>query len=140
MELGLVTKTWGADDQSWLGSRHGTDNGRSITLAFSGTAAFAKSNFEETDTFKGFVPSGTPIALRASDGRAVPYVEAGASDGNGVLAGFLLSPVKVPVGNDAVGALLDHGRIRFSRLPAGAAFGTKAQLTTAAGGHFVVEA
>lgn len=138
MELGLVTETWGADDQSWLGSRHGTGNGRSITLAFSGTGAFSKANFEEADTFKGFVPSGTPIALR-NDGRAVPYVEAGAAE-NGVLAGFLLSPVKVPVGNDAVGALLDHGRVRFSRLPAGAAFGTKAQLTTAAGGHFVVEA
>lgn len=137
MELGLVTETWGADSQTWLGSRHGTENGRSITLAFTGTSAFAKTSFEEADTFKGFVPSGTPIALR-TDGRAVPYVQGGVAE-NGVLAGFLLTPVKVPVGDLAVGALLDHGRVRFARLPVGVAFGTKAQLTTAAGGHFVVE-
>lgn len=139
MELGLVTETWGADDQTWLGSRHGTSNGRSVTLSFTGADGFAKTNYEETDTYKGFVPSGTPIALRTTDGRAVPYVQGGVSNGNGVLAGFLLEPVKLPVGNDAVGALLDHGRVRFSRLPANGG-ATQAQLATAAGGHFVVEA
>ena len=138
MELGLKSEAWGADDQTWLGSRHGTGNGRSITLAFTGTSAFSKASFDETDVFKGFVPSGTPIAIR-TDGRAVPYVQGGVAQ-NGVLAGFLLSPVRVPTGDYAVGALLDHGRVRFSRLPAGVAFGTKAELTTAAGGHFVVEA
>jgi hypothetical protein len=138
MELGLVTETWGADDQTWLGSRHGTGNARSITLSFTGNVPFVKSNYEEADTYKGFIPSGTAIAIR-TDGRAVPYVHAGATEGNGVLAGFLLTPVKVPVGNDAVGALLDHGRVRFSRLPSGQTLGTKAQLNTAAAGHFVVE-
>lgn len=143
MELGLVTETWGADDQTWLGSRHGTGNARSVTLLFGTTEKFVKTNYEETDTYKGFVPSGTPLALSteagANLGHAIPYVQGGSTNGNGVLAGFLLSPVKLPSGVRAVGALLDHGRVRFARLP-GNGGATQAQLQTAAGSFFRVEA
>lgn len=142
MDLGLVTETWGADDQTWLGSRHGTGNAVSATLAFSGAQPFVKANYEEVDTYKGFVPSGTALARRA-DGKYVPFVSGGTGD-QAVLAGFLLAPVKLPAGNDAVGALLDHGRIRFSRLPSGQTLGADAaalRVSAKAGsGVFVIEA
>ena len=106
MDLSIRTETFANEDQSWLGSAHGTSAARSVTLDHS---AFT----EGTHYPDGYFPSG--IALALVDGKAVPYVSGGGS-GTGVLAGFLFTTIKA-TGNDVVGALLDHGRVLVGNLP-----------------------
>lgn len=55
MNLSQTTKAYGVDDQSWLGSEHGTQNTRSITLD---TSAFT----EGTHYPDGYFKSGIPLA------------------------------------------------------------------------------
>lgn len=99
-------ETFGAGDQSWLGSKHGTDAARTVTINV--TAASAKI----TD---GHIKSGEPLAI--VDGLAVPY-NSGGSDGSEVLAGFLLTDQAVAAGaGNVVTPLVDHGRIILSKLP-----------------------
>ncbi|HLT11821.1 MAG TPA: hypothetical protein VK028_13630 [Micromonosporaceae bacterium] len=99
-------ETFGAGDQSWLGSKHGTDAARTVTINV--TAASAKI----TD---GHIKSGEPLAI--VDGLAVPY-NSGGSDGSEVLAGFLLTDQTVTAGaGNVVAPLVDHGRIILSKLP-----------------------
>lgn len=66
MRLAIASETWvSPEDQSWLGSAHGTNTGDSVTL--------------DGDAFlstwpSGVVPSGVVLAKRTSDGKYVPYV------------------------------------------------------------------
>lgn len=106
MQLSPRVETWSAGNLSWLGSAHGTDAGRTITINV--TAAAAK-------IVNGYIKSGEPLAIVS--GLAVPY-NSGGSGGTEVLAGFLLNDVPVVTGaGNAVAALLDHGRIILSKLP-----------------------
>ena len=66
MDLTLRTETFGQDDQSWLGSAHGTDTARSITLD---TSAFTAN----THYPNGFLPSGLPLAKITASGKYGPY-------------------------------------------------------------------
>lgn len=111
MDLSIRSETFAADDQTWLGSSHGTSSARSITLD---TSAFT----EGTHYPDGFFTSGLPLGKITATGKYAPYVDA-AVDGTGVLAGFLLSPVKAPAATttDVVGALLIHGVIVEANLP-----------------------
>lgn len=111
MDLSVRSETFAADDQTWLGSAHGTSAARSITLD---TSAFT----EATHYPDGFFTSGLPLGKITATGKYAPYVDA-AVDGTGVLAGFLLSPVKAPAATttDVVGALLIHGVIVEANLP-----------------------
>lgn len=103
-------------DQTWLASTRGIYTNRSVKL---NVADFT------VDPALGYIPSGTPLALVDAPGTdegqmAVPYDSASAVAGENVLAGFLFTDQRVAVGSTDTyinGPLLDHGRIRISRLP-----------------------
>lgn len=110
MNLSPTIVTYGQDDQSWLGSAHGTDAARSITLD--------KSTFTSGTHYpNGFFPSGLPLGKITASGKYGPYNNA-ASDGTEVLAGHLLCAVSAPTTDiDPQGALFDHGRVVEAKLP-----------------------
>lgn len=127
MNLAITTETFQNEDQQWLGSSHGTDMGRSITLD---TSAFTAG----THYPNGYFPSGLPLGRITATGMYAPYVDA-AGDGTGVLAGFLLCNVDAPSVNtiDVQGALLEHGRIVEAKLP----IAIDANARTDAAGRFI---
>lgn len=113
MDLKQRTETFGVDDQSWLGSAHGADSTDSVTLR---TASFtAGTHYTELG---GYFKSGIPLGKITATGLYGPYADA-ATDGTGVLAGFLFGAVPAPkvTTSDVVGAILVHGKVRESRLP-----------------------
>lgn len=112
MNLTQTTESFGQDDQSWLASAHGTDTARSITLD---TSTFTSG----THYPNGYFPSGLPLGKITATGKYGPYNNA-ASDGTEVLAGFLMTAVDAPSVNtiDPQGALLWHGAVIESKLPA----------------------
>jgi Bacteriophage lambda head decoration protein D len=111
MNLNVRTEIHGMDDQSWLGSAHGTDAARSITLKVS---LFTPA----THYPNGFFRSGTPLGRVTASGLYGPYDNA-AADGREALVGFLLTAVAAPASttSDVSGAMLDHGRVLEARLP-----------------------
>lgn len=66
MDLTLRTESWGTDDKSWLGSRHGIGECASITLD---TSAFTPSIHYPDGYFK----SGIPLAKITATGLYGPY-------------------------------------------------------------------
>lgn len=114
MDLSLTTQTFGVDDQSWLGSTHGTQATESITLD---TSAFTPATHYPAGYFK----SGIPLGRITASGKYGPYDNA-AADGRETLVGFLFAAVKAPASNtvDVGAALFVHGKVRSSRLPLGA--------------------
>lgn len=111
MDLTTKIETFQQDDQSWLGSAHGTDAARSITLD---TSAFTAG----THYPNGYFPSGLPLGRITASGKYGPYNNA-AADGTETLVGHLFTAVKAPSVNtiDPQGALLDHGKVVESKLP-----------------------
>ncbi|MCH5645156.1 potassium transporter [Gordonia sp. ABSL49_1] len=108
MDLSLRTETIGAGDQSWLGSSHGTDACRTVTI---NRSALTKGTHYPDNRLK----SGMPLALVS--GKYVPY-NAGGSGGTEILAGFLFTDQSVrDTGGDIVAPLLDHGRVKLAKLP-----------------------
>lgn len=108
----LKTETLGAGDQSWLGSSHGLRNCRTETLNL---AAFTSASLYPN----GYIPSGTPVAKVA--GLLVPYDSLEATTTNaGVLAGHLFSDQRVVGTNNFSAPVLDHGRVKSAKVPAGA--------------------
>ena len=112
MDISPVTTTYSTDDNSWMGSEHGTDCTLSITLDL--TAGFVAG----THYPDGYLKSGLPLGKITASGKYGLYDDA-AVDGRTTLVGFLYGGVKVgsttavPVG----AALLWHGVVRQSRLP-----------------------
>lgn len=123
-QLAPRTETFGAGDQSWLGSRHGTDVAKTVTLA---PAAWSAKVAD------GRLKSGEPYAIAA--GLAVPY-DSSKSDGTEVIAGFLLTDRAVDAtrGNIAAPGVW-HGRILTSKLPS-----TVVAATAKQSGKFLLEA
>lgn len=111
MDLTLRTESFAVDDQSWLGSRHGVGECRSVTLD---TSAFTAGTHYPNGIFK----SGLPLGRITATGLYGPYDNA-AADGRETLAGFLFSAVDAPSVNtvDVVGAMLDHGKVVAAKLP-----------------------
>ena len=105
----IKTETLGTGDMSWLGSAHGIANARTELLDIS--AFTANTHYPD-----GFIKSGTPVAKVG--GLLVPYDDtAGTTTNAGVLAGFVLTDQSVVGDDDFAVPLLDHGRIRASKLP-----------------------
>lgn len=105
-QLGIRSESVGAGDQSWLGSRHGTETPRSATL--DPTAWTGK-------TTNGVIKSGEPFAV--SGGLAVPYNSAGASPVD-TIVGFILTDQSVTSGaGNVTFPYLRHGHIILSKLP-----------------------
>ncbi len=124
----LKSETFGSGDQSWLGSDHGIGNARTETIDISAFTA-------GTHYPNGYIPSGTPVAMAA--GLLVPYTVAeGTTTGAGVLAGFVLFDAPVVGTADFPVALLDHGRIKVSKVPY-ASFAAPAAAAKTAATNFV---
>jgi hypothetical protein len=111
MILGQTTEMFGSDDQSWLGSAHGTDATETISLD---TSTFTPA----THYPEGYFKSGLPLGRITAGGKYGLYDNA-AADGRQTLVGFLYAAVKAPTDNtvDPSAAMLTHGKVRASRLP-----------------------
>lgn len=105
-QLAPRTESFGAGDQSWLGSRHGTDVAKTATGAPSAWTG---------KIVDGRIKSGEAFAVQS--GLAVPY-DSTKSDGTEVLAGFVFTdtPVDPNRGNFTFPGVWT-GRIRLSKLP-----------------------
>lgn len=112
MDLSLRTETFGQDDQSWLGSAHGTEAARSITLDVS---TFTPA----THYPDGYLKSGLPLGKITASGKYGLYAT-GASDGRQTMVGVLFTAVKVGSANTVPvsGAMLLHCIVVESKLPA----------------------
>lgn len=66
MNLAPVTEAFYQDDQTWLGSEHGTSMGRPVTLDVSAFTA-------NTHYPNGYFPSGIPLAKITASGLYGPY-------------------------------------------------------------------
>lgn len=73
LNLGIRKTTFGAEDQSWLGSAEGTQSMDSVTLDAAACIAI-------TEFASGTVPSGIPLK-RAGSGRYAPAITAEVPDG-----------------------------------------------------------
>lgn len=105
----LVSETFGAGDQSWLGSSHGIHECRTETVDISTFTA-------NTHYPDGYIKSGTPVA--EVGGVLVPYViTEGTTTGAGVLAGFIFTDQPVVGTGDFAVPLLDHGRVKAAKVP-----------------------
>ncbi|MBQ1122640.1 head decoration protein [Streptomyces sp. B15] len=110
MELSLKTTTYGVDDQSWLGSEHGTQATESVTIDVSTLT-------QATHYPEGYIKSGIPLGKITASGKYGLYNDA-AVDGTETLVGFLFAAVPAPTNTiDVAGAMLTHGKVRTSRLP-----------------------
>ena len=105
-QLAPRTESFSAGDQSWLGSRHGTDVAKTATGAPSAWTG---------KIVDGRIKSGEAFAVKS--GLAVPY-DSTKSDGTEVLAGFVFTdtPVDPNRGNFTFPGVWT-GRIRLSKLP-----------------------
>jgi len=109
INLGIRTSTYGAEDQSWLGSRVGTNDADSITLDAAACIAI-------TEFAAGTVPSGIPLK-RAGSGRYAPAITAEVADR------WLLQTVDLTAGgtqaaaNTPVAAIW-RGQIIQAKIPA----------------------
>ncbi len=123
MDLSLRTETFSQDAQDWLGSSHGTETAKSITLD--------KSTFTLATHFPdGFLKSGIALGKITATGKYGPYDDA-LSNGQNVLAGFLFTqvPIRTSADVDPGGAILLHCFVVEAKLPlAGASSGTAGKL------------
>lgn len=109
MELGVKRSSVGQDDQSWLGSAHGTDAPQTITLD---TTSFTAAE-QFTDNVGGWLKSGLPLAQTGTEDGQRVY---GLWTTGATLAGFLFTGVQASA--DRVGgAILEHGRVKTAKLP-----------------------
>lgn len=107
----LSSTTLGTGDMTWLASSHSLRNARTVTIDVSAFTA-------GTHYPNGYIPAGTPLAL--ASGIAVPYTSGEATTtGAGILAGHLLFDAPVVGTNDFPAPLLDHGRVKTSKVPVG---------------------
>lgn len=107
----LSTTSVGSGDQSWLASSHGINDCRTEFLDISTFTA-------GTHYPNGYIPSGTPVAKVS--GVLVPYTSAeGTTTNAGVLAGHLFTDQPVVGTNDFAVPVLDHGRVKTAKVPAG---------------------
>lgn len=113
MDLSISRKSFGAEDQSWLGSVHGTDAAQTVTVDV--------STFTQAEHYpEGYLPSGLPLMITGTAGGQDVYglyTDGGEGETN-ELAGFLFTTTHVPSPDARVGAaILEHGRVKTDRLP-----------------------
>lgn len=127
MDITVRSESFGVENRSWLGSAHGTEATRTVTLDVS---AFT----EATHYPDGYIPSGTVLGRITATGLYGPYDDALAT-GQQVAAGFLFNSTKV--GAADVGApMLEHGMVVEDNLPAESGYDAAAAVDMA--GRIVV--
>lgn len=100
-----------ASDKSWLGTRMGLQDMRSITLDV--------STFDAEHVAGGYIPSGIALGKITATGKYGPYNDA-LSDGTQTLAGHLFEEVKVTniaTDADCGAALFWTGVVILAKLP-----------------------
>ncbi len=125
MDLSLRSETFTQDAQDWLGSSHGTDTAKPVTLD--------KSTFTSGTHFPdGYLMSGIALGKITATGKYGPYDDA-LSNGQNVFAGYLFTavPIRTSADVDPVGAILLHCFVVEAKLPlAGASTGTAGKIDT----------
>lgn len=115
-DLGVTTEDYASEDQSWLGSAHGTEICFPITLD--------ADKFLATFT-DGVVPSGVVLGVITASGLAAPYTDAATHGaGSDTAIGHLYTTANLKgttagTAKDQVAAVFWHGRVKESRLPTG---------------------
>lgn len=117
MKLAQTTTVFSAaEDQSWLGSAHGTQEMDTITL--DGDKFLA--------TFPtGIVPSGVAVGKITATGLYAPYTDAATHGaGTDLLAGLLFTTIDLQgttgaTATDSPASLFWHGEVIESKLPVG---------------------
>ena len=111
MDISVRDQVFGSENRAWLGSQHGTESNRSITLDV--------STFTEATHYPdGFIPSGIVLGEITATGLFGPF-DPNAEDGRDTAAGHLFNSIPVSAGATNLGApLLDHGAVVESKLPA----------------------
>ena len=105
MDIAIKRASFGQDDQSWLGSAHGTNAAQGITLDV--------STFTKADHYPGgFLKSGLPLQ-KLGNGKYGLWAT------TKPLAGFLFTAVSAPAdpATPVGAALLEHGRVIAAKLP-----------------------
>ncbi|GGL83467.1 head decoration protein [Glutamicibacter protophormiae] len=112
MDLSIKRVTFGVEDQSWLGSAHGTNAAQTITLDVS---TFTKA----THYPEGLLKSGLPLMKLPSGKYGLHTGPAEPVADTPVLAGFLFTTTRAPESSATpIGAaLLEHGRVKVANLP-----------------------
>lgn len=100
----IKTESVSPGDQTWLGSLHGLEAARTLTLD---PADFTAKTRDRV------IPSGTALAI--SSKKVVPYDQAGGGD-SAKLVGFLLTDQPSDRGRLAV-PVVDHVRVKIANLP-----------------------
>lgn len=111
MDLSVRDEVFGSENRAWLGSQHGTQSNRSITLDV--------STFTEATHYPdGYIPSGVVLGEITATGLFGPF-DPDATDGRDTAVGHLFNSTAVRAGATNIGApLLDHGAVVESKLPA----------------------
>lgn len=107
----LQSQTFGGGDQTWVGDAEMLHSARTEILDISTFTA-------GTHFPNGYIPSGLPVAKVS--GVLVPYdATEGTTTGAGILAGFVLTDVRVigATTPDFGVPLVDSGRVYVSKLP-----------------------
>lgn len=111
MDLTVRDEVFGSENRAWLGSQHGTESNRTITLDVS--TFTAATHYPE-----GFIPSGVVLGQITGSGLFGPF-DPNALDGRDTAAGHLFNSTPVKAGATNIGApLFDHGAVVESKLPA----------------------
>lgn len=119
MDISVRKDTVLSENRSWLGSAHGTEATRTVTLD---TAKFTGNKVSN-----GSILSGLVLGRITATGLYGPYDNA-ATDGREVAAGFLFNTITVPAGTTKVGApLMEHGVVIEAKLPTGNGLDTAAK-------------
>jgi len=110
--IGITSETFNkGSDKSWLGTRMGLRDMRSITLDISA--------FDAEHVAGGYIPSGIALGIITATQKYGPYNDA-ALDGSQVLRGHLFEEVKVTdktTDPDVGAALFWTGVVKLSKLP-----------------------
>lgn len=113
MQLAPRSRLYSGDDQSWLGSRRGTETPQTCTIVTSTLTA-------NTHYPNGYVLSGMPLGKFTSGGNIGKFglLNTAASDGSQTLWGYLLTAQEVldPTQN-ITASLIEYGRIKLYNLP-----------------------
>lgn len=110
MDLSVRTSSYSVEDRSWLGSAHGTEATRSITLNLS---TFTANTHYPT----GYLKSGTLLGRITATGLYGPYNDS-ATDGRQTAAGILFNSIPMATGGTNPSApLMEHGVVVEAKLP-----------------------
>lgn len=112
MDLTIKTTSYAQEDQTWLASEHGTDEGESITLQ-------ANLFVSGTHYPNGFLKSGIVLGKVTATGLYAQYDNA-AVDGRETAVGILLCSIPLPTVIDATvkpqGSMVRHAIVFDAKL------------------------